>query len=67
MMRNHSLISFSFGVLALTCFPGSSVGQQPAAPQPASDKPAATLKIQAREVVLPVTVRDKKGALVTSL
>jgi VWFA-related protein len=25
------------------------------------------LKIQAREVVLPVTVRDKKGALVTSL
>ncbi|MGA3265183.1 MAG: VWA domain-containing protein [Terracidiphilus sp.] len=27
----------------------------------------ATLKIQAREVVLPVTVRDKKGALVTSL
>jgi len=26
-----------------------------------------TLKIKAREVVLPVTVRDKKGALVTSL
>jgi VWFA-related protein len=25
------------------------------------------MKIQAREVVLPVTVRDKKGALVTSL
>jgi hypothetical protein len=32
-------------------------------PRPVS----ATLKIQAREVVLPVTVRDKKGALVTSL
>jgi VWFA-related protein len=37
------------------------------AQQPASQAPAATLKIQAREVVLPVTVRDKKGALVTSL
>jgi len=35
-------------------------------PSPA-DQPAATLKIQAREVVLPVTVRDKKGALVSSL
>ncbi|MGD0547147.1 MAG: VWA domain-containing protein [Terracidiphilus sp.] len=30
-------------------------------------QPAATLKAQAREVLLPVTVRDKKGALVTSL
>jgi VWFA-related protein len=38
-----------------------------AAQQPAQEQPAATLKIQAREVVLPVTVRDKKGALVTSL
>jgi VWFA-related protein len=33
----------------------------------APDQPAATLKIQAREVVLPVTVRDKHGALVSSL
>ena len=39
---------------------------QPA--QPASDdKPVATLKVQAREVLLPVTVRDKKGAFVTTL
>jgi VWFA-related protein len=37
-----------------------------AQPSPA-DQPAATLKIQAREVVLPVTVRDKHGALVSSL
>jgi len=67
MMRNHSLISLSCSVLALSCLPVASVGQQPTPQQPASDKPAATLKIQAREVVLPVTVRDKKGALVTSL
>ena len=32
-----------------------------------NDQPVATLKVQAREVLLPVTVRDKKGALVTSL
>jgi len=37
-----------------------------AQPSP-TDQPAATLKIQAREVVLPVTVRDKHGALVSSL
>jgi VWFA-related protein len=32
-----------------------------------SEPSSATLKIQAREVVLPVTVRDKHGALVSSL
>ena len=56
-------------MLALACLPVSGLAQQPASgTQPATgDKPIATLKIQAREVVLPVTVRDKKGALVTSL
>jgi len=54
-------------MLAAICLPLMSAAQQPAAQPPAGDKPVATLKIQAREVVLPVTVRDKKGALVTSL
>ncbi len=49
-------------VLVCPLLPGISQGQAPA-----PEKPAATLKIQAREVLLPVTVRDKKGALVTSL
>jgi VWFA-related protein len=49
-------------MLALVCLPVTSTAQQPA-----GDQPVTTLKIQAREVVLPVTVRDKKGALVTSL
>jgi len=31
------------------------------------DQPVATLKVQANEVLLPVTVRDKKGNLVTNL
>ena len=74
MMRNRFFISLSLSLLALSCLPVASgvqqttkSSQQAGAPQPASDKPAATLKIQAREVVLPVTVRDKKGALATSL
>jgi VWFA-related protein len=45
----------------------AAAAQQAAPAAPASDQPAATLKIQAREVVLPVTVRDKHGALVNSL
>jgi VWFA-related protein len=49
-------------MLVLASLPAPSPAQQPAASQP-----VATLKIQAREVVLPVTVRDKKGALVTNL
>jgi len=51
--------------LSLLCLPCLTLAGQE---QPsASDKPALTLKVQAREVVLPVTVRDKKGALVTTL
>ena len=42
-------------------------GQPAAAQAQTTDKPVLTLKVQAREVVLPVTVRDKKGALMTSL
>jgi VWFA-related protein len=64
-MRNPPLYSVVLSAFALSCLPATA--QQPAAQQPAAGQPAATLKIQAREVVLPVTVRDKHGALVTSL
>lgn len=37
------------------------------AQQPVPDQSVATLHVQAREVLLPVTVRDKHGALVTNL
>jgi VWFA-related protein len=66
-MRNQSILSLAASMLALVCLPAISPAQQPAAKQPESSQPVATLKIQAREVVLPVTVRDKKGALVASL
>jgi len=45
-----------------SCLPVAGLAQQSS-----SDKPTTTLKVQAREVLLPVTVRDKKGALVTTL
>jgi len=59
-------IRFAFGVfaavLALSLLHAASPGQKSA-----SGQPAAASKAQAREVVLPVTVRDKKGALATAV
>ena len=48
--------------LALSCLSSSAAAQQPS-----TDKPVATIKVQSREVLLPVTVIDKHGALVTNL
>jgi VWFA-related protein len=51
--------------------PGAAgLGTGTASPAPAQagvGQPTPTLQVQAREVLLPVTVRDKKGALVTNL
>jgi VWFA-related protein len=59
-IRFHGLV-----ILAVACFQLCSHAQTPAATTPAGTAP--TIKVQAREVVLPVTVRDKHGALVTTL
>jgi VWFA-related protein len=66
-MRNPFLCCLAGLALACLCLPG--VAQQPAAGAAgaAANQPSPTLQVQAREVLLPVTVRDKKGALVTSL
>jgi len=64
-VRNRFFLSFVFSSVCLSAT--APQGQSQATDQPASDKPVATLHVQAREVVLPVTVRDKKGALVASL
>jgi VWFA-related protein len=61
-MRVRSVFCLAVSMVALA---GLQVAGK--AQQPASDKPAATVKMQAREVLLPVTVRDKHGALVASL
>src|ERR1035441_8728082 len=67
MMRNQSVSPLAVLMLGLSWAAAAGLAQQSGTQQPASDRPVTTLKIQAREVVLPVTVRDKKGALVTSL
>jgi VWFA-related protein len=66
-------------MLALPSLPLSDSAQQPsaqqpaqqstpqAAQQPAGNQPMTTLKVQANEVLLPVTVRNKKGELVPDL
>jgi VWFA-related protein len=59
---SHFVVAF-----ALVSLPLAGAAQQPVSQQPASDQPVTTLHVQAREVLLPVTVRDKHGALVTTL
>jgi VWFA-related protein len=61
-MRTQFFFCLAVSALVL---PGLSAAGQ--AQQTSTEQPALKLKVQAREVVLPVTVRDKKGALVTSL
>jgi VWFA-related protein len=74
MMRNQTILFLTLATISLPA--AVTFGQQPASrqnssqqtpSQPDGSHPVTTLKIKAREVVLPVTVRDKKGALVTSL
>ena len=45
----------------------SSSGAAASTPAAADTHPVTTLKVQAREVILPVTVRDKKGQTVPNL
>ena len=60
VMQNRAFLCLVNSLLALQCLPATISAQS-------SDQPATTLKVQAREVLLPVTVRDKHGALVTTL
>jgi VWFA-related protein len=64
-MRNQPVLLLALSVSVLCCLPAAAHAQQ-AAEAPA-DRPVATLKVQAREVLVPVTVRDKRGALVPNL
>src|SRR5579859_1956837 len=68
MMRTQILFQIAVAALSLIHAPFVLQAQQAANSQPAADdKPVSTLKVQTREVLLPVTVRDKKGALVSTL
>jgi len=54
-----------FLALSLVALP--SLRDSGTAQQPSTTQPMTNIKVQAREVLLPVTVIDKKGALVTNL
>jgi VWFA-related protein len=59
-MQNRNALFVAVSLVVLFSLPKAGLAQTPSQPTP-------TLKVQAREVLLPVTVRDKKGSLVTSL
>src|SRR5580700_7121146 len=61
-MKIQSSLWLVLSVLAVPCLPNSGAAQQPS-----TDHPMTTIKVQTNEVLLPVTVIDKKGALVTTL
>jgi VWFA-related protein len=63
-MKKQTVVLPAFTALALLCTFLTAQAQQ--ADKPA-DQPMTTLKVKAREVLLPVTVRDKRGALATGL
>ncbi|MGB8031579.1 MAG: VWA domain-containing protein [Terracidiphilus sp.] len=57
-----TLLVLALSLAVLLCLRDSGTAQQPSTTQPMTN-----IKVQAREVLLPVTVIDKKGALVTDL
>ena len=61
-MKIRSSLYFALSLVAL-----SFLRDPDAAQQPSTTQPMTNIKVQAREVLLPVTVIDKKGALVTTL
>ena len=63
----YKSLGLAMGLSSIAFLPAIAFAQKPAAQQPANDQSVTTLHVQAREVLLPVTVRDKHGALVTNL
>jgi VWFA-related protein len=67
-MKISPYLAFAAPVTLAACFTAPAPAQAPSDAQAnSSDRPVATLKVQANEVLLPVTVRDKHGSLVTNL
>jgi VWFA-related protein len=67
-MRVTISVSPILAAFGLLCFPFAMYAQTPAAPDAAkTTTPATTLSVDVKVVTLPVTVRDKKGKIVTNL
>ncbi|HEV2474605.1 MAG TPA: hypothetical protein VGS41_18155, partial [Chthonomonadales bacterium] len=63
MMQIRTIpLRFALPALTMALLPAATPAQQPA-----PGKPALTMHVPARDVLLPVTVRDKHGALVANL
>ena len=70
-MKTRSTCCVALSIAAVSVFVfcsvcGSGAAQQPSAPT-STDRPGATIKVQAREVLLPVLVLDKHNAFVANL
>ena len=65
-MHNHPKFLFVLTVLAAAAWP-AIIAQQPSAPQTTGVQPTIPLPAKGPEVLLAVTVRDKRGELVNSL
>ena len=66
-MRTRIFFPFALITLTASFMARDGSSQQPANTAPAPDAGQPQLKSKAYDVVLPVTVRDKKGAFVTNL
>jgi len=66
-MKPRSIFCLVLSLSVVSAFVSHAVRVSGAARQSATDQPVTTIKVQAREVLLPVVVLDKHGALVTNL
>jgi VWFA-related protein len=66
-MKIKSTFCLVLSLIAVSVLVFFAVRSSGVAQQPSAQKPIANIKVQAREVLLPVVVEDKHGALVTNL
>ncbi len=66
-MKIKSTFCLALSLIAVSVLVFFAVRSSGVAQQPSAQKPIANIKVQAREVLLPVVVEDKHGALVTNL
>ena len=66
-MKTKSKFCLALSLAAVSLLTFFAVRGSGAAQQPSTQQPITNIKVQAREVLLPVVVEDKHGALVTNL
>ncbi|MGD0741108.1 MAG: VWA domain-containing protein [Terracidiphilus sp.] len=66
-MKTKSTLFLALSLTAVSLVTFFAVRSPGVAQQPSTQQPITNIKVQAREVLLPVVVEDKKGALVANL